>query len=213
MSAKNTQSKNIEVLSNQKFSGRFNWSPQVNQKIIKLLTEIDSHKASFRVQSNLSPQLINRLTRSVLITSSGASTRIEGSLMGDKEVKELFSKLKIQKFKSRDEQEVAGYLELLKTVFESWESIRLSESTIKHFHSLLLKYSDKDVRHKGTYKFGSNRVEARDPDGNLLGIIFDPTPPHLVPIEMQDLVEYTNSELTAGDYHPLLIIANFIFEY
>ena len=213
MYSKITNNLNSKVLSDQKFSNRFDWSPQVNQKIIKLLTQIDSHKASFRVQSNLSPQLINRLTRTVLITSSGASTRIEGSLMDDKEVKELFGKLKIQKFKSRDEQEVAGYLELLKIVFESWGSIKLSESTIKHFHSLLLKYSDKDSRHKGTYKFGSNRVEARDPDGKLLGIIFDPTPPHLVAFEMQDLVAYTNIELTSGDYHPLLIIANFIFEF
>ena len=213
MSLKNSSSKDSQIHSNQKFFERFNWSSTVNQKVIKLLTEIDAHKASFKVQSNLSPQLISRLTKSVLITSSGASTRIEGALMGDEQVKELFGKLKIQKFKSRDEQEVAGYLELLKIVFESWQSIKLSESTIKHFHSLLLQYSDKDTRHKGVYKFGSNRVEARDSSGKLLGVVFDPTPPHLVPIEMQELVEYTNSELLSGDYHPLLIIANFVFEY
>jgi Fic family protein len=200
-------------MQDPKFHHRFNFSPVVNARIIKLLTEIESQKTSFVVQSNLSPQLINRLIKSVIITSAAASTRIEGGLLEDKQVKDLFSKLKIQKFKSRDEQEVAGYLELLKVVFESWKTTTFSESMIKNFHNLLLKYSDKDDRHRGVYKFGSNRVEARDADGKLIGVLFDPTPPHLVQKEMQELVEYTQSELEKADFHPLLIIANFVFEY
>lgn len=200
-------------MSNLRFAKRLDFQGEANRKIIKLLTEIDVQQSRFQVQSHLSPQMIDRLTKSVLITSSGASTRIEGSLLGDTEVKALFGKLKVQKFNTRDEQEVAGYLNLLKIVFESWEGIVFNESTIKHFHSLLLKYSDKDQRHKGVYKFGSNRVEAHDPSGKFLGIIFDPTPPHLVNFEMQELLEFTITELAKNDYNPLLIIGNFVFEY
>lgn len=200
-------------MTNNRFNQRFNFDFESNKKITRLISEINELKASFRVQTNLSPQLIVRMTKSVLITSSGASTRIEGSHLTDKQVKELFSSHKIKKFKTRDEQEVAGYLELLGIVFENWKSIVFSENTIKQFHSILLKYSEKDTRHKGNYKFGSNRVEAREPNGKLIGIIFDPTPPHLVPIEMQELVEYTIQELNLKESLPLLIIANFIFEY
>jgi Fic family protein len=196
-----------------KFHHRFNFSPVDNAKIIKLLTEIESLKTRFVVQSNLSPQLINRLIQSVIITSSAASTRIEGSLLNDNQVKELFAKIKIQNFKTRDEQEVAGYLELLKIVFESWDKLIFGQSLIKSFHSQLLKYSIKDDRHRGNYKFGSNRIEARDNNGELIGILFDPTPPYLVEKEINELVEYTQLELKKEDFQPLLIIANFVFEY
>jgi Fic family protein len=200
-------------MSNDRFIKRLDIGGEKGRKITNLITQIAELKAKFKVQSHLSPQLIDRLTQSVLITSSGASTRIEGSLLGDMQVKELFNKLGIQKFKSRDEQEVVGYLELLKLVFENWKSIKFNESTIKNFHSILLKYSVKDERHKGNWKFGSNRVEARSSDGELIGIVFDPTPPYLVEIEIRGLVEFTQTELEKGDFNPLLIIGNFVYEY
>jgi Fic family protein len=198
---------------NNRFANRLNFNPQTTRKIFKILSEIDTLRGGFRVQSNLSPQMIARLTKSVLITSSGASTRIEGSLLGDNEVKALFGKLGIQKFHSRDEQEVVGYLELLGLVFSSWKDIPFSENTIKQFHSILLKYSSKDERHKGNWKFGSNRVEAHDHTGKVLGVIFDPTPPHLVDFEIKELLQFTVEELDKQDYNPLIIIANFVFEY
>jgi Fic family protein len=200
-------------MDTNRFNKRLDFTGVSNRKIIKLLSEIAVSQSRFKVQSNLSPQMIVRLSRSVLITSSGASTRIEGSLLSDNDVKELYGKHNIKKFKSRDEQEVAGYLELLKMVFESWKDMRFNENLIKQFHGILLGYSEKDVRHKGNYKFGSNRVEARNANGEIVGIIFDPTPPHLVPLEMQILLDYTIEELEKKEFHPLLIIGNFIFEY
>jgi Fic family protein len=212
MSTQNTKNTTQDNFQNR-FTTRLEFNGETTRKVINLLTEIDSLRSRFSVQSHLSPQLIDRLIRSVIITSSGASTRIEGSMLGDTEVKALFGKLGVQKFNTRDEQEVAGYLELLKIVFENFKDISFTESTIKHFHSLLLKYSSKDERHKGNYKFGSNRVEAHDSSGKLLGIIFDPTPPHLVEKELREVLEFTITELEKKDFNPLLIIANFVFEY
>lgn len=76
-----------------------------------------------------------------------------------------------------------------------------------------MKYSEKDKRHKGNYKFGSNRVEAKDQNGNVIGILFDPTPPHLVNKEINELVDFTNEQILEGEIHPLLLVANFIFEF
>jgi len=67
----------------------------------------------------------------------------------------------IKKFTDRDSQEVQGYYELLHNVFDSWKSIKFSESTVKHFHNQLLKYVGKDQRTPGgNYK--EDRKHSRD---------------------------------------------------
>lgn len=200
-------------MTKNRFNKRFLLSPQISAEIFGLIAKIDAIKGQWKLSSKLSPQMISRLKTSVLVTSTGSSTRIEGSKLTDQQVKDLFLKLKIKKLKTRDEQEVAGYLELLKKVFDSWPRLKFSESLVLSFHQELLKYSDKDKKHKGQYKFGSNRVEARDQQGKLVGIVFDPTPPHLVGKEMQELIGWTIAELDKEKIHSLLIIANFIFEF
>ncbi|MBF0371745.1 MAG: Fic family protein [Magnetococcales bacterium] len=197
----------------QRFDRRLTLPPEKAQEILTLIGEIDECKGYWRAFTQLSPQFLNQLKKTVIVSSSGASTRIEGSHLSDDEVEELLKTANIRRLVTRDEQEVAGYLELIQEVFTAWEGIRFSENTIKHFHQILLAYSDKDDRHKGVYKFGSNRVEALDEDGKVIGIVFDPTPPHLVPKEMQELVEWTDTALIDKRFHPLLTIANFIFEF
>ncbi|MCI0617853.1 Fic family protein, partial [bacterium] len=113
----------------------------------------------------------------------------------------------------RDKQEVKGYYELLENVFESWQHIRFSESTIKHFHKELLKYVDKDKLHRGEYKKGENKVEMIDEAGRSVGVLFDTTPVYLTPKEMQELVEWTREALEKNKHHPLLIIGNFLVEF
>lgn len=200
-------------MSDNRLTNRLNFDLKTSQKILKLISSIDSLNARWQTQANLSPQMIDRLVQSVLITSTGSSTRIEGSRMDDKQVKDLYKKLNIKKFKTRDEQEVAGYLEVLKIVFENWGEMKFGESLIKQIHSLLLKHSNKDERHRGEYKFQTNRVEARDRDGNLVQVIFNPTEPFLVPKEMQELCDWAQKELEKDELHLLLIIANFLFEF
>lgn len=75
----------------------------------------------------------------------------------------------------------------------------------------MLNHSDKDLRHKGNYIFGSNRGEAKDHSGNVVSVIFDPTPPHLVKKEMQELIDWYNWAISTKAKHPLILIANFIF--
>ena len=77
----------------------------------------------------------------------------------------------------------------------------------------MLDHSDKDISHKGHYKIGSNRVEAKDEEGKIIGIIFDPTPPYLVKKEMHELIDWYNWASTHKIKHPLILIANFIFEF
>ena len=149
----------------------------------------------------------------MLITSTGASTRIEGAKLSDSDVENLMKGISMQKFKDRDTQEVKGYYELLKNVFDSWQSIKLNEGTIKHFHQEILKYVEKDSFHRGQYKVTENKVQMVDAKGNIVGTIFDTTPVYLTPIEMQELVEWTIKAIKEQKYHPLLIAANFVVEF
>ncbi|MDR2464513.1 MAG: Fic family protein, partial [Holosporales bacterium] len=102
-------------------------------------------------------------------------------------------------------------IETLQFVFDNYEEISVSESNILWLHKEMLKYCDKDEPHRGNYKIGPNRVEARDPEGKVVGIVFDPPPPHLVRKEMSELIDWYNETISLK--HPLIIVANFIFEY
>ncbi len=196
-----------------RFQKRLNFDSKVSQEIIKLLARIDECKGYWEAFQLLSPEYLARMKRAVIVSSSGASTRIEGSHLNDEEVEQLLRNAKVRKLQTRDEQEVFGYLESIQEVFESWNAMKFSESLIKHIHAATLKYGEKDTRHKGRYKFMPNRVEAIDAKGKVVGVIFDPTPPYLTPKEMQELVEWTQVQLREKTYHPLLIIANFLYEY
>ncbi len=196
-----------------RLSIRLDLPSAVTEQIYSLIAEIDAVKNSWRLTNRIMPQTIKRLTHSVIVTSTGASNRIEGNRLTDVEVEALYKNLHIRKFKTPDEQEVAGYLEMLGLIFDNHVVIPIKESTILQLHRDMLAYSEKDEGHKGKYKFGSNRVEAKDQSGNLVGIIFEPTPPYLTPKEMRDLCEWYSWSTSESFKHPLLLIANFIFEY
>lgn len=175
-----------------------------------LISQIDELKGRWVGGLNLSPQILNRLKRSVLASSAGASTRIEGSKLSDEEVESLMRGLTTQKMANRDAQEVRGYYEVLQTVFDNYTNIPFSENSILHFHSQLLKYSEKDKYHKGQYKNLENSVEMRDKSGVVLSVLFETTPAYLTPKEMQELIAWTQNALRAKENHPLVVISAFI---
>ncbi|MDP2940054.1 MAG: Fic family protein [Candidatus Omnitrophota bacterium] len=199
-----------EPLMLNAFSRRLeNFPPEIWSKI----TKIDELKGQWIGGVRLSPQVLGRLQRSVLVTSTGASTRIEGARLSDEDIEKLMRGISIQKFADRDKQEVKGYYELLQNVFDSWKRIRFSENTIKHFHKELLKYVGKDKLHRGEYKKTENKVQMIDAEGKSVGILFDTTPAYLTSKEMQELVKATQNAFEAKKYHSLLIVGDFLVEF
>lgn len=198
---------------NFRLSTRLKLDAEIAGELYAQIAAIDTVKGSWKLTGRLLPQTIERLTHSVIVTSTGSSNRIEGNRLSDSQVEALYKNLHIKKFKTRDEQEVAGYLQMLERVFVHYQDIPVTESAILQLHRDMLRHSEKDARHMGQYKFGSNRVEAKDQSGNVLAVIFDPTPPHLVGKEMQELVGWYGWAVETRFRHPLLLIANFVFEY
>ncbi|HNG21181.1 MAG TPA: hypothetical protein PLI59_18475, partial [Candidatus Obscuribacter sp.] len=154
---------------------------QVTPELLALLTEIDEFKGAWRALGSIAPDRLRALRRVATIESIGSSTRIEGSSLSDREVERLLANLEIQKFESRDEQEVAGYAEVMETVFAAWQHIPINENHIKQLHRDLLRHSSKDDRHRGEYKKLSNSVAAFDEHGKQIGIVFETATPFDTP--------------------------------
>ncbi len=197
-------------MNNKRLSARLKNIPQ---EIWLKINKIDELKGRWIAGARLSPQVLGRLKKSVLITSTGASTRIEGAKLSDEDIEKMMRGLSVQKFADRDVQEVKGYYELLENIFNTWKSISLSESAIKHFHNQLLKYVDKDQSHRGEYKKQENKVHMLNEKGDSVGIVFNTTDAYLTPKEMQELVEWTVAMMKDKASHPLLIIGNFLVEF
>jgi len=181
--------------------------------IVAILAEIDGIRGEFKSGLRMTPQAITSLKKSVLVTSAGASTRIEGSKLNDDEVKEILSKLTISKFSDRDSQEVQGYLETLQNVFDSYQTLPLREGIITSLHNELMKYSDKDKLHKGSYKKQENLVGVANDKGEVTQVIFETTPAWLAPKEMTEVVDWAFDALEKNRFHPLLVITNFLVEF
>ena len=139
--------------------------------------------------------------------SVGSSTRIEGSKLSNKDVEQLLANLEIKEFATRDEQEVAGYADLMDLLFSSWENIPFTENHVRQLHQQLLSYSEKDARHRGNYKTNSNSVAAFDENGYQIGIVFQTASPFDTPRLMAELVQWQNNEVDKATLHPLIIIA------
>ncbi len=191
---------------------RFNKRIPLTQDILAKIAKIDQFKGLWQGSLRLSPQILGRLKSWVIITSTGASTRIEGAKMTDEEIARFLRGLKSQRPKNRDEQEVAGYADLIGRIFDNWKTLKLSENWILQFHDILLQFSDKDQIHKGKYKSSANTVVMKNQRGEQV-VLFDPTPPYLVKAEMQQAIDWANEQFALGRMHPLLVIANFIFEF
>ncbi|MFA6160342.1 MAG: Fic family protein [Parcubacteria group bacterium] len=191
---------------------RFSKRVILSQEILQKIAQIDEFKGLWKGSLRLSPQTLGRLKRSVLITSTGASTRIEGSKMSDDEVARLITGLKTTKPKGRDAEEVAGYADLLGRIFDNWKTFKITEGQILHFHKILLNFSEKDKLHKGKYKTVDNKVVMRKENGEEI-VIFEPTKPYLTKKEMDDVLFWLNREMETKETHPLILIANFIFEF
>jgi len=184
-------------------------SIQITHELLGLLSEIDEFKGAWRLLGTLAPERLNALRRVATIESIGSSTRIEGSKLTDREVEQLLSKLEIKKFSSRDEQEVAGYAEVMETVFHAFSDIPITENHLKQLHRDLLRYSDKDERHRGEYKTLPNNVGAFDEARKMIGIVFETATPFDTPRRMSELITWLKDAREIGRIHPLLIIAVF----
>ena len=188
----------------------YNFKLNIDWKLINLISEIDRFDANWTAIERKEGQSLKELKSIATVRSVGASNRIEGNRMSDEEVDVLLQKIDIAKLTDRDSQEVVGYFEVLDLISESYQNISLSESHLKSLHNTLMKYSAKDLWHKGNYKQHSNAVEASFPDGTKQ-IIFQTTEAGFATENaIRGLLDWYNAET---EVHALIKIASFVYEF
>ena len=185
----------------------------ITPEILSLIAEVDEFKGAWRAIGRIAPDRLSILRRVATIESIGSSTRIEGARLSDRDVEKLLGNIKIGSFATRDEQEVAGYAEVMEVIFSAYEAIPLTENHIRQLHRDLLAHSLKDEWHRGEYKSGPNHVEAFDEAGNSLGVVFETATPFETPRRMTELVEWLGERETDKRLHPLLVVAIFTVEF
>jgi len=188
-------------------------SIKIAAPLISLIAEVDEFKGAWRALGLIAPDRLSELRKVATIESVGSSTRIEGAKLTDRQVEALLGRIGAKSFASRDEQEVAGYGLVMDTVFEAHAAIPVTENHIRQLHGMLLRYSDKDQRHRGFYKSLPNNVEAFDANGKSVGVVFETASTFETPIRMQRLVEWYRESESERSLHPLLRIAVFVVEF
>ena len=186
---------------------------KVTPQMLTQIAELDEFKGAWTGFARLRPEQLKALRKISTIESVGSSNRIEGNRLSDTEVEKLLSRINKTSFKSRDEEEVAGYAKLMDTILDDYSVIPLSENYIKQLHQILLQYVSKDKRHRGEYKKSSNAVAAYDSDGKEIGIVFETATPFDTPRLMTELVDWTQKNLHDPYLHPLIVIGVFIVHF
>lgn len=183
---------------------------RITPEILSLIAEIDEFKGAWRAIGRIAPERLSSLRRVATIESVGSSTRIEGARLTDREVEKLLANIRLGSFTTRDEQEVAGYAEVMETIFSAYEAISFTENHIRQLHRDLLAHSTKDERHRGAYKTLSNNVEAFNEQGESLGIVFETASPFDTPRRMEELIAWLDEQGREKRLHPLLVVAIFV---
>ena len=154
--------------------------------------------------------IVSRLRRVATTESIGSSTRIEGAKFSDRDVERLLANLQLGSLATRDEQKVAGYADVMDTIFNAYDAIPLTENLIRQLHRDLVEHSPKDERHRGAYKTLTNNVEAFDEVGKSLGVVLATATPFDTPRLMAELVDWVAARETDRSLHPLLVISIFV---
>jgi Fic family protein len=186
---------------------------KITLQMLVQIAEIEAFKAAWTGFTRLRQEQLKTLRKFSTIESIGSSNRIEGNKLSDAEVEEVLSRINRKSFRSRDEEEVAGYAKIMDIIFDDYEVIPLSENYIKQLHQMLLQYVSKDERHRGEYKKLSNSVAAYSADGKKIGIVFETATPFDTPRMMAELIDWTNRNLNDPFLHPLIVIGVFIVHF
>jgi Fic family protein len=182
----------------------------ITPEMLGIIAELDEFKGAWRTLGTLAPERLLALRRVAAIESIGASTRLEGSTLSDRDVEQFLAQPGIRSFNTHDEQEIASYASVMETICASWLVLPLTENHVRQLHRNLLRYSTKNECHRGEYNKVDNHVKAFDTNGKSAGIVCQTAGPFDTPRLMTELVEWTTEALSHRALHPLLVTAVFV---
>ena len=183
------------------------WQKLLTPDIVALLTQIHEFKGEQNLFIEAHSDTLTQLVEIAKIQSTEASNKIEGIYTSDKRLKKIV--LDKTTPRTRNEQEIAGYRDVLATIHESYEYIPLRPSMILQLHRDLYKFSGMSIG--GSYKNADNVIAETDAQGNRF-IRFQPVPAWETAEAMEMACQAYDQAVQSGA-NPLLIIPMFILDF
>ena len=183
------------------------WQKLLTPDIVALLTQIHEFKGEQNLFIEANRDTLTQLVELAKIQSTEASNKIEGIFTSDERLKKIV--LDKTTPQTRNEQEIAGYRDVLATIHENYEYIPLRPSMILQLHRDLYKFSGMSIG--GNYKNSDNVIAKTDADGNRF-IRLQPVPAWETP-EAIALACKAYDEAVKQGADPLLLIPMFILDF
>lgn len=184
------------------------WQQLLTPEIVTMLSQIHEFKGEQNLFIEAQSDTLTQLVEIAKIQSTEASNKIEGIFTSDERLKKLVTNKTTPR--SRNEQEIAGYRDVLSTIHDSYEFIPVRPSIILQLHRDLYKFSGKSIG--GAYKNADNVIAEEDNEGNRF-IRFQPIPAWETPKSIEALCDAFDDAIARNEADPLLIIPMFILDF
>ena len=190
----------------------FNYSDLTDQKwdsdILGYIAAIYKEAGKQELYLKQRPEELEKLVEIAKIQSTEASNAIEGIVTTSTRIKQLVEERTTPR--NRDEQEIAGYRDVLNIIHESFEAIPLSQNYILQLHKIM--YSHMNNPMAGRTKNNQNYITAKYPDGHI-ETIFTPLAPYETPEALNRICEEYNRVIGNMEVEPLIAIPIFIHDF
>lgn len=190
----------------------FNYSAIKNQKwdseTLSLIAAIYKEAGKQEMYLKQRPEELEKLVEIAKVQSTEASNAIEGIVTTSTRIKQLVEEKTTPK--NRDEQEIAGYRDVLNIIHESFDAIPITQNYILQLHKILCSHMNNPMA--GRTKSVQNYISATYPDGHV-ETLFTPLAPYDTPEALNRICEEYNRVIGNMEVEPLIAIPIFIHDF
>lgn len=183
-------------------------SIKIDNELLEMLTKLNEYKGEQNLYLTIKADTLVALLEIAKIQSTESSNKIEGIYTSDDRLKQLV--LDKTYPRNRNEKEIAGYRNVLKTIHDNYEYISVKPSYILQLHKELYSFSEKD--YGGKYKSADNVIAQEDGNGKMF-IRFQPTESWAVSDAMENACAAYCQSVKDGTVNALLLIPMFILDF
>ncbi len=184
------------------------WERLLTPEIVSMLSQIHEYKGEQTVFIEVKADMLAQLAETAKVQSTEASNKIEGIRTSDDRLRALVKNK--TRPRSRNEQKIAGYRDVLNTIHESYAFIPPKPSIILQLHRDLCKFEGYNIG--GRYRTADNVIEEEDLKRNKF-VRFQPVPVWMTSYAMEKLCISFEEELAGRKMDPLLLIPMFVLDF
>ncbi|MBE5934291.1 MAG: Fic family protein [Lachnospiraceae bacterium] len=183
-------------------------SSKWDSEILGLIAAIYKEAGKQEMYLKQRPQELEKLVEIAKIQSTEASNAIEGIVTTSTRIKQLVEEKTTPK--NRNEQEIAGYRDVLNIIHESFDAIPISQNYILQLHKIMCSHMNNPLA--GKTKSVQNYISATYPDGHV-EVLFTPLTPYETPEALDSICNEYNRVIGNLELEPLIAIPLFIHDF